>query len=203
MNKISLLVVEDNPADAALVREFLRDNGAMAYEIDTAESLGGALELLARKSVDVVLLDLSLPDSSGIETVRHLVGKQSRPAIIVLTGLQDEEVALQSVRFGAQDYLEKRNLSPEMLQRAISYSLERKKAIREKENLLADLSLALERIEKLQGLLPVCPSCKKIHAEDDRWYQAEDYFQLRGGSHAGQNVCPDCLHDLHGRKGFA
>jgi CheY-like chemotaxis protein len=200
MNKISLLVVEDNPADAALVREFLAGAVGSVYELETVETLSEALSFLSKRIVDVVLLDLSLPDSTGVETVRTVTGKFPRVAIIVLTGLEDEAVALQAVRYGAQDYLGKRNLSATMLQRAISYSLERKKALREKEILLADLSLALERIEMLQGMLPVCPSCKKIHADDNRWYQAEEYFKTRGGCAAGQSVCPDCLQELHGSK---
>lgn len=203
MNKISLLVVEDNPVDAALVREYLHSMVGCTCKLETVETLSGALAVLSRRNVDLVLLDLSLPDSTGIDTVRTVIGKHPRVAIIVLTGLQDEEVALQAVRFGAQDYLEKRQLSPAILQRSISYSLERKKAMREKDNLLADLALALERIEKLQGMLPVCPSCRKIHAEDDRWYQAEEYFKNLGNGRTLQSVCPDCLRELHGSKNFS
>jgi len=203
MKKISLLMVEDNPADAALVDEFLTGAADSVYELVTVATLNDALSLLSRRNFDVVLLDLSLPDSSGIETVRTVIGRYPRVAIIVLTGLQDDEVALQAVRYGAQDYLEKKELSAYMLKRAISYSLERKKSLREKENLLADLDVALERIEMLQGMLPVCPSCKKIHAEDSHWYQAEEYFRGRGRQVADQNVCPDCLQELHGSKKFS
>lgn len=202
MNKISLLVVEDNPADAALVGEYLLGMTDCTYKLETVETLTEALSFLSKRNFDLVLLDLSLPDSSGIDTVRTVIGKHPRVAIIVLTGLQDNEVALQAVRFGAQDYLEKRQLSPGILQRSISYSLERKKILREKDNLLADLALALERIEMLQGMLPVCPSCRKIHAEDDRWYQAEEYFKSHGSAFAGQSVCPDCLQELQGSKNF-
>jgi DNA-binding response OmpR family regulator len=198
MNTISMLVVEDNPADAALVKEYLRDTVTVNYEVETIDTLSEALSVLSRRNVDIVLLDLSLPDSSGVETVRTLTGRCPQVAIIVLTGLEDENAATQSLRFGAQEYLEKRNLSASMLRRTISYALERKKALREKDNLLADLTLALERIELLQRLLPVCPSCRKIHAEDNRWYQADEYFKNRGGDLVEQDICPSCLLELQG-----
>lgn len=203
MNKLSLLLVEDSAADAALVREYLSSVAGHAYELEAAETLAEALSVLSKRNIDVVLLDLSLPDSSGIETVRTLIGKCPRAAVIVLTGLQDEQTALQAVRYGAQDYLEKRLLSSDMLHRSIVYSMERKKFLREKENLFADLALALERIEKLQEMLPVCPCCKKIHAEDDNWYQPDEYFKGPVYKMAGQSVCPDCLQELHGHKNFS
>lgn len=196
MNTVSLLVVEDNPADAVLVREFLADLPGWTYRLETAGTMAAALAFLAARDVDVVLLDLSLPDSTGIETVRTVIGKHPRVAIIVLTGLQDEQTALQSVRYGAQDYLDKRQLSPDVLRRSIAYALERKKALREKENLLADLATAMERIEMLQGMLPVCPCCKKIQAQDAQWYQAEEYFKIPFKLAAPPTVCPECLAHL-------
>jgi CheY-like chemotaxis protein len=204
MNKLTLLLVEDNPADAALVREYLL-GGVLgsSYEMETAETLAEALTVLAGRNIDVVLLDLSLPDSSGLETVRTVIGKHPKAAVVILTGLQDEQTALQAVRYGAQDYLEKRLLSSDMLHRSIVYSVERKKSLREKENILADLALALERIEQLQGMLPVCSCCKKIHAEDDHWYQADEYFQGPNHKMANQGVCPDCWKELHGRNSFS
>jgi len=200
MNKISILVVEDNPADVVLVREFLADMSGCAYELATSATMAEALALLAVKNADVVLLDLSLPDSTGIETVRTLIGKHPRVAVIVLTGLQDEQTALQSVRYGAQDYLNKRLLSPDVLHRSIAYSLERKKSLREKENLLADLAMALERIELLQGMLPVCVCCKKIQAEDSNWYQPEDYFKFPSKHLSHHGVCPECSGSLEASR---
>jgi len=200
MNRVSVLVVEDNPADAVLVSEFLAEVPGWAYRLEKAGSMAAALALLAQRNVDVVLLDLSLPDSSGIETVRKVIGKHPQVAVLVLTGMQDEQVALQAVRYGAQDYLEKKHLSSAMLHRSITYSLERRKFLREKENLLADLALALERIELLQGMLPVCPCCKKIQGEDRNWYPAEDYSRLAHGHLPTQGVCPECLGHLHAAR---
>lgn len=191
-----MLVVEDSPADTQLVREFLTGVPGFTYELEAVTSLGEALAHLPRRNVDVVLLDLSLPDSVGIDTVRTLINRHPHLVIIVLTGLQDEQVALQSVRYGAQDYLEKGQLSPVILHRSIVYSLERKKALREKENLLADLTLALAKIESLQNILPLCPACKKIQDEDNKWWRVEEYVKLPGQRMSGKTVCPECLAHL-------
>lgn len=200
MNSFSMLVVEDSPADAALVGEYLRDVPGAIYELETVETLGEALSVLSRRNVDVVLLDLSLPDSSGIETVRTVIGRHPRVAIVVLTGLQDEQLALQAVRYGAQDYLDKRQLTSSMLHRSIAYSLERKKILREKENLLADLTTALDRIEMLQSMLPVCPCCNKIQDADNNWLLGDEYFKAHRKTSARQRLCPECLATQSGGK---
>lgn len=191
MDNISILIVEDNPGDSLLIKEYLAEGQRFSAEIMEAETLESALGLLVHYDFDVVLLDLSLPDSSGLDTVRRLITKFPELAVIVLTGLQDEEVALQSVRYGAQDYLEKQQLSANTLSKSIRYSIERKLALQEKEELLNDLTLSLERIQSLEGMLPICVSCKKIHTADRQWLPIEEYVANR--SHL---VCPDCRNVL-------
>ncbi|MHB8809230.1 MAG: response regulator [Desulfobulbaceae bacterium] len=191
MDNISILIVEDNPGDSLLIKEYLAEGQRFSAEIMEAETLESALGLLVHYDFDVVLLDLSLPDSSGLDTVRRLITKFPELAVIVLTGLQDEEVALQSVRYGAQDYLEKQQLSANMLSKSIRYSIERKLAMQEKEELLNDLTLSFERIQSLEGMLPICVSCKKIHTADRQWLPIEEYVANR--SHL---VCPDCRNVL-------
>ena len=202
MDKISILMVEDNPADILLIKEYLAERQRFPYDIMEAETLESALGLLAHYDFDVVLLDLSLPDSSGLDTVRRLMTKFPDIAVIVLTGLQDEDTALQSVRYGAQDYLEKQQLSPVMLSKSILYSIERKLAVQEKEELLNDLTLALEKIRSLEGILPICVSCKKILTDDQQWLQIEKYIADRSGSDAAQLVCPACRDALAQETSF-
>ncbi len=121
-----LLLVEDNAGDARLLREFLREAGVDDLELIDASRLGDALGVLQSEDVDVVLLDLSLPDSQGIETVRRTLPHAERTPIIVLTGLDDESVALQAVQAGAQDYLVKGHIDGRLLMRSIGYARERK-----------------------------------------------------------------------------
>lgn len=196
MDKLSILIIEDNPADIVLIKEYLSEMRNFSYELKEAGTLQSALGLFSHYDFDVVLLDLSLPDSSGVETVRTLISKYPEVAVIVLTSLQDEEVALMSVRFGAQDYLEKQLLSPAMLYRSIIYSLERKRTVHEKEELFNDLSQVLKKIEMLESILPLCLNCKKILGENHQWLTIEEYVAQRSAADMVQPICPVCKKDL-------
>ena len=196
MDTLSLLIVEDNPADILIIREYLSENQSVSCRFAEASTLFSALDLLDHSTFDIILLDLSLPDSSGLDTVRQVIGSAQDTPLIVLTGLQDEELALQSVRFGAQDYLEKQELTPTMLYKAIIYAIQRKKAILEKEELLGDLAKALQRIESLEGILPICLGCKKILDKNQNWLRLEEYISDRSNAALVKMICPSCRNDL-------
>jgi len=192
MPQLTILIVEDNPEDRLLIKEYLAEKQWKSFDIQEAESLQVALDLLPHYDFDVILLDLQLPDSSGVDTVRRLIGEVPETAVIVLTGLQDEDTALQSVRYGAQEYLEKRHLSPTTLTKSIRYSLERKKSLQDKEDLLHDLNHALKRMAQLESFLPLCIGCKKILGGDGRWHTIEDYHHEGSIGNTGERLCPDC-----------
>lgn len=120
-----VLLVEDNPGDARLIREFIREADVESFDVEMAERLDAALERLKQGGVDLVLLDLSLPDSHGIETFQKLHAAAPNVPTIVLSGLNDESVALQAVHDGAQDYLMKSQGDGRLLVRAMRYALER------------------------------------------------------------------------------
>ena len=122
-----ILLVEDNPGDARLLQVYLREAGAGRFDLTHADSLAGGIEHLRSHRVDLVLLDLSLPDAHGMETVRRAHAAASDKPIVVLTGLDDEAVALDAVRAGAQDYLIKGRIDSGLLVRAIRYAIERKR----------------------------------------------------------------------------
>jgi PAS domain S-box-containing protein len=138
---MKLLLVEDNPVDARLLREILKDTPHAACQLEHVTRMDAALECLRQQPFDLVLLDLGLPDSQGAQSVRRM--NQAFPAlpIIVLTGLENPEVALEAVRAGAQDYLVKGHFNAELLSRTIRYSIERKRASEE----LRQLNAVLER----------------------------------------------------------
>ena len=133
---LRILLVEDNPGDARLIRETLRDAGSLAFELAHADRLAAALPTLAAGGADVVLLDLSLPDAHGLETVNRALAAAPTVPIVVLTGLDDETVAVQAVQAGAQDYLVKGQVEPGMLARALRYAMERKRLEAERARLL-------------------------------------------------------------------
>jgi PAS domain S-box-containing protein len=125
-NAIKVLLVEDNPGDVLLLQEFLGDVTSAQFELTPVERLENALQVLAQQSFDLVLLDLSLPDSQGLETFVKIYGCAPLIPIIVLTGLDDETIAIRAMQEGAQDYLVKGQVDGNLLGRAIRYAIERK-----------------------------------------------------------------------------
>jgi len=127
---IRILIVEDNPGDARLIREHLsgaRVTGTLApaFQWVVADRLAAGLARLAEGGIDVVLLDLSLPDSQGLDTFVKAQAQAPDAPMVVLTGLDDEAVALQAMQAGAQDYLVKGRIDGSLLSRAVRYAVER------------------------------------------------------------------------------
>jgi signal transduction histidine kinase/DNA-binding NarL/FixJ family response regulator len=126
---VRILLVEDNPGDARLIREHIAEARTSRFELVHKDRLADALLLLAqRPAVDVVLLDLSLPDGHGPETVSRAHAVAPDVPIVVLTGLDDDEAARRAMQAGAQDYLVKGQVDVNLLVRSIRYAIERKRA---------------------------------------------------------------------------
>ena len=123
---IRVLLVEDNPGDARLFREFLREDELSNVDLDHVGRISTSLEHLAQNKPDVVLLDLGLPDSQGLTSFLQIYAQAPDVPIVVLTGLSDAELAVEAVRAGAQDFLVKGEVSSGLLARAIRYAIERK-----------------------------------------------------------------------------
>lgn len=126
--KVHILLVDDDPGDCRLVKLALaKSPQAMEFTIETAESLAQALKQLKDYSFDLVLLDLTLPDSQGLETVDDVCQPYPHVPVVVLTGLADEDLAVKAIKMGASDYLVKDGHFQSLLVRTIRYSLERKR----------------------------------------------------------------------------
>ena len=123
-----VLLVEDNHRDARRIQEMIREVGTAKIELTHAERLDEALKCLEGDSFDTVLLDLGLPDSQGIDTFNSVNSVVRDVPIVMLSGLEDENLAIKTVQNGAQDYLLKGKVDIEMLMRSIRYAIERKQA---------------------------------------------------------------------------
>jgi signal transduction histidine kinase len=146
---IHVALVEDNPADSRFVVEMLRDQTAN-YEIGSASTLGSAFDLIEVSKPDIVLLDLGLPDSQGLDTLLRMSEQSPGLPIIVLTGYGDEERAFQALRVGAQDYLVKGEFQGAHLARAIRYAIDRN----ETESRLRETMHELEdRTEEMESFV--------------------------------------------------
>jgi signal transduction histidine kinase len=126
---IRVLLIEDNPGDARLIKEMLHDAGGAraAVEFGHADDLAAGLERLAQADSDVVLLDMTLPDSHGLETFTRVHARAPDVAIVVLSGLDDESLAVRAVQEGAQDYLVKGQVDGAGLLRSMRYAIERQR----------------------------------------------------------------------------
>ncbi len=149
-DRLSVLLIEDNPGDRRLAEIALREAGADALlrcDIEMTGSIGEALARLdtADSAFDAVILDLGLPDANGLDGLRALRSADPDVPVVVLTGLSDLAVATEAIRFGAGDYLDKGEMLPRPLLRAIRYAIERKKSESE--------LIRLARTDPLTGLL--------------------------------------------------
>ena len=131
-----ILIVEDNEMDALLLQETLKEAGPPHLELAVAGQVGDAVRLLNENRFDVILSDLSLPDSHGLETFTRLYAQAPETPIILLTGFEDESLGLEAVRAGAQEYIVKGTMNGKALWRIISYAIERQsleRAVRDSE----------------------------------------------------------------------
>ena len=147
-----MLLVEDDPGDAFLVSELLREEAA-PVDVHRAQSLTEGLDRLRSEPFDCVLLDLGLPDASGLAALETLQGAAPHVAHLVLTGDRDHQRGIEAVAAGAQDYLVKGSVDGDGLRRAILYAVERRQADSVRERLRAAEILAEEATRLERGLL--------------------------------------------------
>jgi|AntAceMinimDraft_9_1070365.scaffolds.fasta_scaffold44207_2 CheY-like chemotaxis protein len=189
MKPIEILLIEDNPGDVRLVREMLAENGTAMFSLEVAEQLQEGLVRLAQGGIDLVLLDLRLPDSCGLDTFIKTHARIPGVPIVVLTALDDETIAVKAVQGGAQDYLIKGRVNSYLLTQALRYALERGKLIRELQD-------ALDKIKTLRGLLPICSYCKKIRNDKGYWERVEDYIEKHTDVQFSHGICKECLKKI-------
>jgi signal transduction histidine kinase len=152
LKNLNILLIEDNFRDARLLSEILTEASyqeapGTTFKIDHAEQLKQGIDYLKNGEYDIVLLDLTLPDSQGLSTFEAIQENADTQPIIVLSGLNDSGVAVDAVRKGAQDYLVKGEVSGHLLWRAMSYALERKQI----EEKLKEVNKNLKQLDKLKN----------------------------------------------------
>ena len=154
MNERStILFIEDSPLTVSMMRNALTESGGASLKLESSGALAEGFERLRAGGIDLVLLDLALPDSSGFDTFERTLEAAPDIPIVVLTGDNDQATAIKAVRAGAQDYLIKGEISAAGLVRVIRYGIERKRCERERL-----------RREKLEGVLEMAgASCHELN----------------------------------------
>jgi signal transduction histidine kinase/HPt (histidine-containing phosphotransfer) domain-containing protein len=189
--KYRILLVEDNPGDAALVRHSLGDEGPTNFDLIHVERLGAAIEAVTASPFDLVVLDLSLPDSFGVESFSRLSEAAKDVPIVVLTGFEDEELGSTLVQMGAQDYVVKWQIAGRVLVRCLRYAIERQgieqelkrareialEAARSKSEFLAAMSHEIRTpLNSILGMADLL-SETELTSEQDRFV---DTFRVAG-----------------------
>jgi DNA-binding NtrC family response regulator len=160
-------------------------------------SLKEALQYSDESAFDAILLDLTLPDSKGLNTVVKVLEQFKTTPVVVLTGMTDAAMGLAAVKSNAQDYLIKNEITCALLFRSIQYSIERLNIVREKERLIAELQDAVAQIKTLSGLLPICANCKNIRNDKGYWERIESYIGKHSDAEFTHGICPDCMRKLY------
>jgi serine phosphatase RsbU (regulator of sigma subunit) len=146
-SRIHVLLIEDNPGDARLIQLMLSEAEGQVFELEHRDRVALGLERIARGGIDIVLSDLSLPDSHGLETFARLHRAAPEIPIIVLSGLNDTSVAIKAVHEGAQDFLVKGQVDGQLLARSMQYAIERKRMSRQLHRYADELRMKNAQLE--------------------------------------------------------
>ncbi len=187
---IKALLIEDDPDHAFLFRAIVGDARGVHVEIRHSDTLSSAFENLLSEKFDIVVSDLGLPDSEGIETFLKIHTRYPEVPIIVLTGMSDEDLAVKAVQAGAQDYLVKGRVEGDLLIRSMRYAIERQKMITQREK-------NLKEIKTLRGLIPMCAWCRNIRDDKGYWKKVEKYIEEHTDASFTHGICPRCLKKVN------
>lgn len=153
--ELKVLLIEDNPGDAFLIKFYLGESAAPIFHVSHAETVKAGLQLLSETKFDLILSDMNLPDSFGMDTIKTIVSNYPGNLIMVLTGLADEEVGLETVRFGAQDYLVKGKFDGKVLISSVLFAFERFKLNSQIDLVSKQLDQENSRLDMIQRLLNI------------------------------------------------
>jgi len=140
----TVLLIEDNLGDIVSIRTMISELSDGVFELKFAESLGEALKILKSENFDVVLMDLGLPDSQGFRTFTQVHNQMPELPIIIITGLEDEDLGVSAVKEGAQDYLVKGQVDKKLLARSLKFAIERKQTEEELKSSIYERDVLLK-----------------------------------------------------------
>ena len=169
-------MIEDNPGDAFLIKFYLGESMTPKFDFHHADTIKAANEFLSNNFFDIVLMDLNLPDSVGIETIKQTLEKYPNNLVIVLTGLVDERVGLETVRYGAQDFLVKGKFDGKVLISSIMFAFERFNLNKELSSVSSELNKGEERFANIQMLMST--GYIEVDFETNIVYQSPHLLQL-------------------------
>jgi two-component system response regulator AtoC len=196
---LKILLVEDSPADSRLLWEMLRDSGIKSrFSLDPAVTLKDALSQLSSKKFDLVLLDLMLPDSAGLDTFRAVHRAYPDVPVVLLTGLSDETLAARAMREGAQDYLVKGQVDAAVLVRSMRYAIERHVADR---SFKPAPKLSEDVVRLCPDMIGSSPALKEVRSLIETVARTSNTSVLiMGETGTGKELVANSIHYLSSRR---
>jgi DNA-binding NtrC family response regulator len=188
--KITVLIIEDSLDDFFFLKRVLEAAEEVEAKIFHEDRLESAMAVASNKVIDMAIIDLSLPDSYGLDTFITFHEKYPLIPTIIMTGYRDHDLAFEAVQKGAQDYLFKGEPSSTAIIRTIRYAIER-------QRLTTELKIAFDHIKQLQGMLPICSVCKNIRDDKGYWNRIESYISEHSEVVFSHGLCPDCAKKLY------
>jgi DNA-binding NtrC family response regulator len=192
MKEITILLFKDNSINLGTFKESLSEEKEDIFKLISVNNLDEGLEIITQEKIDIILMDLTLSKKQELERFEKVYNFATDIPIIILTGYYDRETAIKALSIGAQDYLLPINLTSELIIRSIKYAIERNK-------IRLELREALNNIKTLNGLLPICIKCKKIHNDEGYWQRIEAYISQKSDMEFAQTICPACLEKAHNK----
>lgn len=195
---LRVLLVEDEQLDAEAIVRILTPWNAVTqdgfqFEITHEPNLTNALAQLGEANFDLILLDLDMPDSQGINTFDIMSAHAPHMPIVVLTGNEDQSIGLLAVKRGAQDYLVKREVTRHWVVKSLKYAIERKSLENQQLALTRELKKTLREVQALKGMLCVCAWCGKLKDESaDQYISVTKFVQTHTDLSVSHGLCPDC-----------
>lgn len=189
MENTSIMIIDDDPNLRKTLGDILRLRG---YEsVSAADGLEG-LALMRENHVNLALIDIGLPDISGVEVMQKIKVDYPSTEVIILTGNATLDSAIEATNSGAFSYLTK-PYDIEQLILNIRRAIEKQQAKEEQERLILELKEALFKVNRLEGIISICSYCKKIRNDKEVWQQLESYITDHSDALFSHGICPDCL----------
>ena len=194
MSRSKILIIDDEPILQKAIRKSLAEQN---YDLYFAADGREGLKLFHEKSPDLIFLDIKMPIMNGFEFLQAIdIKPGSRFSVVVITGHGADEDIQKSYKLGAHCFLRKPLNMLELCslaERCITF----KKMENEREQLICELEEALATIKTLNGLLPICASCKKIRDQEDLWHEIDTYISTHTDADFSHSICPDCVKELY------
>lgn len=197
LQTIRILIVDDDEDDYLLISEMIKEIDLWKGKLSWASNFDEAIQKINNEYYDVYIFDYRLREKSGLDLLKYAKQIGITGPIIILTGLGDREVDMEAMRLGASDYLVKTEITPQLLERSIRYSISQKNSEIEKDRLIEELKRAAEEIKTLSGLIPICVSCKRVRDDTGYWQQVEAYIAKHSNAEFSHGICPECTKKLY------